>query len=159
MATRNSRRRARELALQGVYERLVAGNDMRAIEHRLAELKNFDRADRPLLDAILAGVARAGGELDERLAPYLDRPVAALSPVEHAVLLVATYELLHRIETPYRVVINEAVELAKAYGGTDGHKFVNGVLDRLAAEVRAIEVQRDRHGAPKATSQEPDGPR
>ena len=152
MATKNSRRLAREFALQGVYEWLVAGNDLRAIEHRLAELKNFEQADRPLLDSILAGVVREAGALDARLVPYLDRAVTALSPVEHAVLLVGAYELLHRIETPYRVVINEAVELAKAYGGTDGHKYVNGVLDRLAAESRVVEVQADRRTPPSPRS-------
>ena len=140
---KNSRRLARELAVQGLYEWLLSANDVRAIEHRLAELKTFERADRPLLDSILNGVIREAGALDEKLAPYVDRPIGALSPVEHAVLLVGAYELLHRIETPYRVVINEAVELAKAYGGTDGHKYVNGVLDRLAAEARAIEVGAD----------------
>lgn len=148
MPTKNSRRLAREFAVQGLYEWLLAANDVRAIEHRLAELKTFDKADRPLLDAILNGVVRESTELDARLAPFLDRPIASLSPVEHAVLLVGAYELVHRIETPYRVVINEAVELAKAYGGTDGHKYVNGVLDRLAAEARAIEVQAD----PRASS-------
>lgn len=140
---RNSRRLAREFAVQGLYEWLLSGNDVRAIEHRLAEVRSFDKADRPLLDSILNGVIREANDLDARLSPYLDRPIAALSPVEHAVLLVGAYELVHRIETPYRVVINEAVELAKVYGGTDGHKYVNGVLDRLAAQARAIEVGAD----------------
>jgi N utilization substance protein B len=138
---KSSRRLARELAVQGLYEWLIAGNDVRAIEHRLAEVRNFDKADRPLLDAILNGVIQQSENLEARLVPYLDRAVNALSPVERAVLLVGAYELLNRIETPYRVVINEAVEVAKSYGGTDGHKFVNGVLDRLAGELRAIEVQ------------------
>jgi N utilization substance protein B len=138
---KSSRRLARELAVQGLYEWLIAGNDARAIEHRLAEVKSFEKADRPLLDALLNGVIREAPELETRLAPLLDRKIGALSPVERAVLLLGAYELLHRIETPYRVVINEAVELAKAYGGTDGHKYVNGVLDRLAAELRAIEVK------------------
>ena len=138
---KNSRRLAREFAVQGLYEWLLSGNDVRAIEHRLAEVKSFNKADRPLLDAILNGATREKSELDAHLSPYLDRSINALSPVEHAVLLMGAYELKHRIETPYRVVINEAVELAKAYGGTDGHKYVNGVLDRLAADLRAIEVQ------------------
>jgi len=138
---KSSRRIAREFAVQGVYEWLLAKNDVRAIEHGLAEEDGFDKADRPLLDALLNGVIEHVDDLQARLTPYLDRPVSALSPVEHAVLIIAAYELVHRIETPYRVVINEAVELAKVYGGTDGHKYVNGVLDRLAAEVRAIEVQ------------------
>lgn len=129
--------------MQGLYEWLLARNDVRSIEHRLAELKTFEKADRPLLDSILNGVVREAVELDAKLGPYLDRSIDALSPVEHAVLLVGAYELMHHIETPYRVVINEAVELAKAYGGTDGHKYVNGVLDRLAAELRAIEVRAD----------------
>jgi N utilization substance protein B len=138
---KSSRRLAREFAVQGLYEWLLAHNDVRAIEHRLAEVSGFDKADRPLLDELLNGAIREADDLAMRLTPYLDRPITALSPVEHAVLLLAAYELLHRIETPYRVVINEAVELAKAYGGTDGHKYVNGVLDKLAAELRAVEVQ------------------
>lgn len=138
---KSSRRIAREFAIQGLYEWLLAGNDVRAIEHRLAEVSGFDKADRPLLDALLNGAIREAQDLQRRLAPFLDRPVDSLSPVERAVLLIAAYELVHRIETPYRVVINEAVELAKVYGGTDGHKYVNGVLDKLAAEVRSIEVQ------------------
>ena len=138
---KSSRRLAREFAVQGLYEWLLAHNDVRAIEHRLAEVNGFEKADRPLLDALLNGAIREAKELEGRFAPYLDRPVAALSPVEHAVLLLAAFELRHHLETPYRVVINEAVELAKAYGGTDGHRYVNGVLDRLAAELRAVEVE------------------
>jgi N utilization substance protein B len=138
---KNSRHLARELAIQGLYEWLIAGNDARSIAYRLAEVKSFERADRPLLDELLNGVIREAAALEGHLKPLLDREIGALSPVERAVLLLGAYELLHRLETPYRVVINEAVELTKAYGGTDGHKYVNGVLDRLAAELRAVEVQ------------------
>jgi N utilization substance protein B len=138
---KNSRHLARELTVQGLYEWLISGNEVRAIEHRLAEVKSFEKADRPLLEALLNGVIREAHDLENRLAPLLDRKASALSPVERAVLLMGAYELLHRIETPYRVVINEAVELAKSYGGTDGHKYVNGVLDRLAAELRSVEVK------------------
>lgn len=138
---KSTRRLARELALQGIYEWLLAGNEARAIEHRLAEVKGFDRSDRPLLDALLNGVIREAPELERRLAAHLDRPVGELSPVERAILLLASFELLHRPETPYRVIINEAVELAKTYGGTDGHKYVNGVLDRLAGDLRSVEVR------------------
>lgn len=95
-----------------------------------------DVADRPS-DA-LAVVAVA---LRERFVPYIDRPLAELSPIEHAVLLIGSFELVQHVEVPYRVAINEAVELAKSFGGTDGYRFVNGVLDKLAAEVRAPEVQ------------------
>ena len=92
----------------------------------------------------VAGVQRLdrrGGEGALRgFEPLLSRPVAELSPVEHAILLLGTHELRHNIDTPYRVVINEAIELAKGYGGTDGHKFINGVLDKLAARLRPVEV-------------------
>jgi len=138
---KNSRHLARELAVQGLYEWLISGNGVRAIEQRLAEVKSFEKADRSLLEALLNGVIREAHDLEAHLSPLLDRKASALSPVERAVLLVGAYELLHRIETPYRVVINEAVELAKSYGGTDGHKYVNGVLDRLAAELRSVEVK------------------
>jgi N utilization substance protein B len=138
---KSSRRIAREFAVQGVYEWLLAANEPRAIELRLAEVNGFDKADRPLLDALLNGAIGEATALQARLTPFLDRSIDSLSPVERAVLLIAAYELVYRIETPYRVVINEAVELAKIYGGTDGHKYVNGVLDKLAAEVRSVEVQ------------------
>jgi N utilization substance protein B len=138
---KNGRHLARELVVQGVYEWLIAGNDARAIEHRLSEVKSFEKADRELLDELLNGVIREAPQLEARLAPFLDRKVSALSPVERAVLLLGAYELQHRLETPYRVVINEAVELAKSYGGTDGHKYVNGVLDRMAGELRSVEVR------------------
>lgn len=149
---KNSRRLARELAVQGLYEWLVARNEARAITFRLAEVKNFDRADRPLLDAILNGVIGEASAIEASLAPFLDRGVEALSPVERAVLMMGAYELSHRIETPYRVVINEAVEIAKAYGGTDGHKYVNGVLDRLAGKLRAVEIAAAGRSATRATS-------
>ena len=138
---KHDRHLARELVVQGLYEWLIAGNDARAIEHRLSEVKSFEKADRELLDELLNGVIREAPQLEARLAPFLDRKVSALSPVERAVLLLGAYELQHRLETPYRVVINEAVELAKSYGGTDGHKYVNGVLDRMAGELRSVEVR------------------
>lgn len=146
---KSSRRIAREFAVQGVYEWLLARNEVRAIEHRLAETSGFDKADRPLLDALLNGAIGEAADLEARLAGFLDRPVASLSPVERAVLLIAAYELVHKIETPYRVVINEAVELAKVYGGTDGHKYVNGVLDRLAPRLR-LETEASVRRAPPA---------
>jgi N utilization substance protein B len=138
---KNSRHVARELAVQGLYEWLIAGNDARAILQRLQEVKSFERADRPLLDQLLTGVIAEAEDLQRRLTPLLDRTINTLSPVERAILMIGAFELLHRAETPYRVVINEAVELAKAYGGTDGHRYVNGVLDRLAAELRALEIK------------------
>ena len=142
-----ARRRARELALQALYGWLVnprAVGDL-AAEARLAE--GFDEADAELFDRLLADVTGHAESLRGALVPLLDRAVSALSPVEHAVLLLGAAELAHHPETPYRVVINEAVELAKTFGGTDGHKYVNGVLDKLAPRFREVEVRSKRGGA------------
>ena len=92
-------------------------------------------------DELWAGVTAEEDALIESITPWLDRNASGLSPIERAILVIGTWELKHRLEIPYRVVINEAVELAKSYGGTDGHKFVNGVLDKVAAEVRADEIR------------------
>jgi N utilization substance protein B len=89
---------------------------------------------------MLRGAIKDATALEARIQPCLDRPLGELSPVERAILLLATYEFVHHVEIPYRVVINEAIELAKGYGGTDGYKYVNGVLDKLAAQVRTLEV-------------------
>jgi N utilization substance protein B len=100
-----------------------------------------------MFSKLLHGVVANVAELDLRIAHFVDRPMAELSPVEHAVLLLGTQELLHSLEVPYRVIINEAVELTKTFGGTDGHKYVNGVMDKIAAQVRSAEVNKPR--APK----------
>ena len=137
-----ARRRARELALQGVYQWLLSGNSASTVQRHLeSETENLDRIDRELFVSLLRGATGAADELRGCFTPLLSRPVAELSPIEHAILLLGTHELRHNIDTPYRVVINEAIELAKGYGGTDGHKFVNGVLDKLAARLRPEEVE------------------
>ena len=137
---RSARRRAREVALQGLYQWLLSRADVAEIETHLQEHESFDKLDREHLDALLRGCIAQAAELDTMLARHVDRKTSLLSPVEHAVLLIGSYELKHCIEIPYRVVINEGVELAKSFGGTDGHKFVNGVLDKAAAELRPVEV-------------------
>jgi N utilization substance protein B len=137
----NPRRRAREFALQGLYQRQLSGNAAAAIRAQLADANGFALADRAYFDDLWAGVTHDHDALVERLSPWLDRPASGLSPIERAILVIGAWELQHRLEIPYRVVINEAVELAKSYGGTDGHKFVNGVLDKLAADVRADEIR------------------
>ena len=134
------RRLAREFVLQGLYQRQLSGNSMAAIRGHIADIAGFARADQPYFDELWKGV---GAEFDDQVRacePYLDRRADELSPIERSILAIGAWELAHRLEIPYRVVINEAVELAKSYGGTDGHKFVNGVLDRLAANVRAAEI-------------------
>lgn len=136
---KSARRRARELALQGLYQWLLAREDAGAIHAHLAETPGFEKADHEHLDALLHGVIRAAAELDAQIEPHLDRRIGELSPVEHAVLMLATFELLRMPEIPYRVVLNEAVEIAKSYGGPDGFKYVNAVLDRVAARLRPLE--------------------
>ena len=134
------RRRARELALQGLYQRQVGGNEPAEIRAHWSDDPGYGDADREFLDELWRGVNADPEALIGELSPHLDRRAAELSPVERAILMIGAWELLHRLDTPYRVVINEAVELAKSYGGTDGHRFVNGVLDKLAARVRAPEI-------------------
>lgn len=137
---KSARRRARELALQGVYQWLLSREDSGVIQANLAPTPGFEKADHEHFDALLHGTIRAVEEIDALIAPHLDRRLEELSPVEHAVMMLATFELLRMPEIPYRVVINEAVEVAKSYGGTDGYKYVNGVLDRVAARARPHEV-------------------
>ena len=138
---KSTRRRSRELALQGLYQWLLSGADGAEIEAHIREMDGFDKCDRVHFDALLHGGIAEAAALDAVLARHVDRKTTELSPVEHAVLMIGAYELAHCLDIPYRVVINEAVELAKSFGGTDGHKYVNGVLDKTAADLRQVEVQ------------------
>jgi len=136
-----SRKNAREFTLQGVYAWLVGGADITLIAANLQDDAQFKRADAAYFHTLLVGVIKDEDLLSSRLAPCLDRPVAELSPVERAILLIGAYELVSCLDVPWRVVINEGVELAKKFGGTDGHKYINGVLDKLAQDVRAVEIK------------------
>jgi N utilization substance protein B len=138
---RQARRRARELALQGLYEWLVGRGDAGAIDAHMREQDAYAQCDRAHYEALLHGGIAQADALDALLARHLDRKTSELSPVEHGALLIGAYELQHCADIPYKVVINEAVELAKTFGGTDGHKYVNGVLDKLAAGLRTAEVE------------------
>ena len=137
---RTPRHRAREFALQGLYEWLLNSEEAGAIDAHIREAHGFDKADAEHFDALLHGTIRQAPSLREGLSPLIDRPIDQLSPVEHAALLIGAYELCNHVEIPYKVVINEAVELTKSFGGIDGHKYVNGVLDKFAAKVREVEV-------------------
>jgi N utilization substance protein B len=128
------------VALQGLYTWLLSHDDAAAIEAHLREQDGFDRIDREHLDALLHGCIAEAADLDAVIARHADRKTELLSPVEHAVLMIGIYELKHCLDVPYRVALNEGVELAKTFGGTDGHRFVNGVLDKAAAELRPAEV-------------------
>ena len=136
---KSPRHRARELAMQGIYQWRITSGDHAQIEKQIHAEKNLGRYDKELFSRLLRGALGRHHELEALLAPHLDRPLAELSPVEFAVLLLGTFELSQHLDVPYKVVINEAVELAKTFGGTDGHKFVNGVLDKLAPQLRTPE--------------------
>lgn len=136
-----SRRSAREFALQGIYAWLVGGADVTLIAANLAEDAGFKRAEENYFRTLLQGVLKDEDLLSSRITPFLDRPLIELSPVERGILLIGAFELVHCPDVPYRVAINEGVELAKKYGGTDGHKYINGVLDKLAQESRALEIE------------------
>ena len=141
---RSTRRRSRELALQGLYQWQLSGKDPAMIAAELAESDGFERSDVAYFRTLLDGAIENARELEAQITPFLDRRFVELSPIERGILLLSGYELQRELEVPYRVVINEAVELAKVYGGTDGHKYVNGVLDKLAAQLREIEVRAGR---------------
>lgn len=139
-SAKSPRHRARELALQGVYQWRLVGGDSAQIAEQICGEKGLGRYDSALLKELLDGVLAQHTELEAIVAPHLDRGLAELSPIELSILLLGAYELVRHPQTPYRVIINEAVELAKTFGGADGHKFVNGVLDKLAAQVRRPEA-------------------
>ena len=141
-ADKSARTRAREFALQALYQHLVGGNAAGEIDVFTRELIGFHKADAAHFDALLHGCVAAAAALDEAVAPHLDRKLAEVSPIEHGVLWIGAYELSHCPDVPWRVVINECIELAKAFGGTDGHKWVNAVLNQLAAQLRPAEVGR-----------------
>ena len=140
---RTPRHRAREFALQGLYQWLLNNEPARTVVTNIRGAHGFDKADGEFFSALLNGTIATSGELREVIAPLIDRGVAELSPIEHGVLLLGAYELKNHPEVPYRVVINLAVELTKSFGGIDGHKYVNGVLDKLASTLRPDEVGAD----------------
>lgn len=136
---RSARRRAREYAVQALYQWQLAGTALDDLEQAFTADSDFAEADRDYFEHLLRGATADASALEQQLAGALDRPVGELSPVERSILLLAVYEFVHGPEIPYRVVINEAIELAKTFGGTDGHKYVNGVLDKLAPQLRPYE--------------------
>lgn len=139
-AVKSPRHRAREFAVQGLYQWQVGGQNVAAIRLQAESVPGFDKADPDLYQTLLGDVMANGDALRDLLQPYVSRPWNEVSPIERSILLLAACELKDRVETPYRVVINEAIELAKTFGGTDGHKFVNGVLDKLAPALRPAEA-------------------
>lgn len=139
-----NRRKSRELVVKAVYRGMLNASDLKQIFRDMAEDPDYNKADEEYFRHLLESVTTHIEALDLKLADFIDRPISELSPIEHAILRTSGCELIYDLSIPYRVVINEGVELAKLYGGIDGHKYINGVLDKLAANVRASEVQTSR---------------
>ena len=144
---KSGRSRSREFALQALYQHLVGRNDPASIDAFTRDLAGFHKADSVHYDALLHGCIREGAELDALIVPLLDRKLVEISPIERAVMWIGAYEFLHAADVPWRVVLNECIELTKEFGGTDGHKYVNAVLNGLAPKLRGAEVEADRAAA------------
>lgn len=138
---KSARRLAREGVVQGLYSWQMTGDTFTHISQHILTQSHMNRADAKLLKSYLQGIFETMDELNTFITPYLDRDLANISPIEKAILWLATYELRHAFDTPFRVIINEAVEIAKSFGATDGHKYINGVLDKMALDVRSKEIK------------------
>lgn len=139
-----ARSRSREFALQALYQFIVGRNEASDIDVFTRDLSGFHKADAAHYDALFFGCTEQAASLDAMIGPKLDRSFAEISPVEHAIMWIGAYEMQHCLDVPWRVVLNECIELAKDFGGTDGHKYVNAVLNGLAPELRRAEVNADR---------------
>jgi len=137
------RGKSRRLAMQAVYQWQMTGDSISDIKQQFFDENNFAKADRDFFDALVTGVAASISELDSLLEKYMTRSVESVDPVERAILRLAAFEFINRFDVPYRVVINEAINIAKEYCAENSHAFVNGVLDKVAREVRHIEVGAD----------------
>ncbi|MFM8391662.1 MAG: transcription antitermination factor NusB [Methylophilaceae bacterium] len=135
-----NRHKSRELALKAIYQHLVGAKPLSNIMKEMPEQEEYAKADEEYFRQLTTQVFEHIADLDDRISQFIDRDINALSPIEHSILLISGYELIHDPSIPYRVAINEGVELAKQYGGTDGHKYVNGVLDKLGAQARPQEA-------------------
>lgn len=136
-----ARRKARHFAVQALYQWHMAGAALSQIEAEFRTDNDMSKVDVEYFHDILHGVPREKSNLDNKIQPLLDRRMDEMTPVELAIVRLGAYEMVHRIDVPYKVVINEAIELAKTFGATDGHKFINGVLDKLAQRERSVEIR------------------
>ena len=143
-AAKSARSRSREFALQALYQFLVSGNEASDIDLFTRDLAGFHKADSSHYDVLLYGCTEQAADLDTLIRPLLDRKFEEISPIEHCVMWIGVYEMKHCADVPWRVVLNECIELAKEFGGTDGHKYVNAVLGGLAPSLRPLEVEADR---------------
>lgn len=135
------RRRARALAMQGLYQRHFTKSSITDIESEFIVDNDMSKVDTAYFRDLLRGVHREQEELDRLLEPFLERPINEVDAIELAIVRLGTYELKYRLDVPYRVVINEGIEMAKKFGGTEGHKFVNSLLDKLSQRLRLAEIR------------------
>jgi transcription antitermination protein NusB len=147
--SKSSRSRSREFALQALYQHLIGKNPVDDIDAFTRDLAGFGKSDSLHFEALLRGCVLESAELNALIEPLLDRKFAEISPVEHSVMWIGAYEFKHCLDVPWRVVLNECIELAKEFGGTDGHKYVNAVLNGLAPQLRGAEVESDRNKGKK----------
>lgn len=138
------RSNARKKAMQGLYQWSISGNELKEIEVQFQSEQDMSKVDTDYFHQLLFEVPKNLSDLDQQLAPMMDRKDDELDPVEQAILRIATYEFLHRLDVPYQVVIKEAVDLALSFGADQSHKFVNGVLDTLARDLRKFEVEKQK---------------
>jgi transcription antitermination protein NusB len=146
-AARAARTRAREFAVQALYQHLVGQQAIDEIDAFTRDLQGFSKADSVHFDSLFRGCVESSKAFDALIEPHLDRPWAEISPIEHALLWMGAYEFKHCLDVPWRVIINEYIEQAKAFGGTDGFKYINGILNQLAPQLRAAEVAADKLAA------------
>jgi len=140
-ASTGARTRARELLLQALYQKQLADHDVNELLSQFHDQVAYERVDREFFDEALPDICRGQCELEQIVAALIDRPLEQLDPVELGILLIGVYELKHRIDVPYRVVINEGVNLARRFGALDGHKYINACLDNAARSLRQIEIK------------------
>lgn len=138
----HARTMARRCAVQALYQWQLTGQNVDEIYQQFLVERNMAKIDTEMFKELLSGVTKALEQLDEKIQPHIDRNISEVDPVERAVLRMGAYELMYRLEVPYRVVINEALEAVKTFGAEQGHRYVNGVLDKLAQEIRELEVKR-----------------
>jgi transcription antitermination protein NusB len=144
-AARAARTRAREFAVQALYQHLVGQQAIDEIDEFTRNLQGFNKADSVHFDALFRGCVEQSKAFDALIEPHLDRPWTEISPIEHAIMWMGAYEFKHCLDVPWRVIINEYIEQAKAFGGTDGFKYVNGILNQLAPLLRSAEVAADKN--------------
>jgi N utilization substance protein B len=139
--TAGARTRARELMVQALYQKQIAGHSTSELVAQFREDANYQRVDQKFFDELFPAISDGQDEIEKKIDGLIDRPLEQLDPIELCILLIGVHELETRIDIPYKVVINEGVNLAKRFGSTDGHKYINACLDLAAQSLREIEVQ------------------